>query len=188
MSNTDRAIWQKFGIARRDNLPFVGKGSRVQLAELFGQLGFKTGAEIGVYTGQYSDTLLACAPGLTLLCVDPWAGRRMAGHFVRTQRRLEKYGDTAKIMRMTSVEAAKLVPDRSLDFVYIDALHDFSSVMLDILLWAPKVKPGGIVSGHDYVCGYQIGVIPAVDAFVRGHNIQNLYLTREWLHSWFWVG
>jgi hypothetical protein len=53
-------------------------------------------------------------------------------------------------VRMTSVEAAKLYPDESLDFVLIDANHDYEPVLEDINAWLPKVKSGGILAGDDY--------------------------------------
>src|SRR5207253_8367684 len=40
--------------------------------------------------------------------------------------------------------------DASVDFVFIDAGHDFNSVCNDIRVWLPKVKPGGVLAGHDY--------------------------------------
>ena len=54
-------------------------------------------------------------------------------------------------IKKTSVEAAKDFPDGSLDAVYIDAEHDEDSVREDIRTWRPKIKPGGILSGHDWV-------------------------------------
>jgi hypothetical protein len=51
---------------------------------------------------------------------------------------------------MSSIEAAETYLDNSLDFVFIDAAHDYDSVKQDIISWLPKVKKGGIISGHDY--------------------------------------
>ena len=48
-----------------------------------------------------------------------------------------------------SRRASLVVPD-GLDFVYIDASHDELSVVIDIACWFPKVRTGGIISGHDY--------------------------------------
>lgn len=42
------------------------------------------------------------------------------------------------------------VPNLSLDFLFIDGSHDYDSVFRDIELWRPKVRAGGIISGHDY--------------------------------------
>ena len=54
-------------------------------------------------------------------------------------------------VRKSSIEAAKDFPDRSLDAVYIDAEHDEESIRADIKAWRPKIKFGGILSGHDYI-------------------------------------
>ena len=40
--------------------------------------------------------------------------------------------------------------DRSIDFVFIDADHTYEAVKSDIIAWLPKIRPGGIISGHDY--------------------------------------
>ena len=53
-------------------------------------------------------------------------------------------------IRMTSIEAATLYADNSIDFVFIDGDHEFDSVMADIAAWFPKVKSGGVISGHDF--------------------------------------
>lgn len=50
--------------------------------------------------------------------------------------------------RMESLQAAKLYQPASLDFVFIDAAHDYENVLADIQAWFPKVK--GIIAGHDY--------------------------------------
>jgi hypothetical protein len=53
-------------------------------------------------------------------------------------------------IKMTSVEAAALYEDASLDFVFIDADHTYEGVKQDIIAWLPKLKNGGILAGHDY--------------------------------------
>lgn len=53
-------------------------------------------------------------------------------------------------VRMKSVSAAATYADGSLDFVFIDAAHDYQSVVDDIRAWGPKMKPGGTLAGHDY--------------------------------------
>lgn len=51
-----------------------------------------------------------------------------------------------------SAESASQFDDGSLDGVFIDAAHDYDSVVKDLAAWYPKVKPDGIFSGHDYPC------------------------------------
>lgn len=53
-------------------------------------------------------------------------------------------------VRQRSTEAAKLYPDKSIDFVFIDGQHTYAAVCADIDAWLPKVKPGGLLAGHDH--------------------------------------
>jgi predicted O-methyltransferase YrrM len=73
-------------------------------------------------------------------------------------------------LRLKSIEAAKQFEDNSLDFVHIDASHDYESVLEDIIAWYPKVKQGGIISGDDYVPCWD-GVIQAVNKYFQGKNL-----------------
>lgn len=54
------------------------------------------------------------------------------------------------IMRTTSLEAVNRFQDGTLDWVFINAFHEYSAVLADIEAWYPKLKPGGLLSGHDY--------------------------------------
>lgn len=48
-----------------------------------------------------------------------------------------------------SLEVAAEIPDKSIDVVFLDARHDYQSVSEDLAAWLPKLKAGGMVSGHD---------------------------------------
>ena len=65
---------------------------------------------------------------------------------------IERTKDIKNIVKIkkTSLEATKDFEVRSLDAVYIDAEHDEESIRADIKAWRPKIKFGGILSGHDY--------------------------------------
>ena len=78
----------------------------------------------------------------------------------------------AQIWRMTSAEAAQIWERLSLDFVYIDARHDYTSVINDLSAWTDKVKPGGIISGHDYLDG-EVVFDRAVDPSGRAVPLAN---------------
>lgn len=58
--------------------------------------------------------------------------------------------DILTTLRMESIKAAKLFENESIDFVFIDASHDYDNVVADINAWYPKVKKGGYIAGHDY--------------------------------------
>ena len=64
-------------------------------------------------------------------------------------------------IRGGSSESARFFEDGSVDFVFIDADHVYDRVKEDILAWLPKVKPGGIIAGHDYNAAHP-GVLQAV--------------------------
>lgn len=191
--DTTRAIWKKFHVHPGDNLPFEGwyASTRETIYELWGELGFKIGAEVGVRMGTNAKEIFRRVPGLKLYCVDPWSAYQKvsdATQDVYYQRCLRKLrGENAEFMRMFSNEAALLIEDSSLDFVYIDGDHRFDFVMSDLITWSPKVKRGGIISGHDYYVFHQGGVIIAADYFTRGNNIKQWYVSREREPSYFWV-
>jgi predicted O-methyltransferase YrrM len=63
-----------------------------------------------------------------------------------------------------SKEVYKQFEDESIDYLFIDGDHTHEGFAQDIKLWYPKVKTGGIVSGHDYIWGGK-GVKPVIDAF-----------------------
>jgi len=186
-------IRKKLGVQRMDNLPFGGAtATRAALAEVFAEAGYKRGAEVGVRLGTYSALLCQCNPELQLLSIDPYIPYRrhtiesMNHTYEKAKANLAPYNAT--LIRKTSVEASKDVPNESLDFVYIDAMHEFDPVIEDIIHWVPKVRRGGIVAGHDYSYYYQGGVILAVQAYTRAHNINPWYTTScDKLPSWLWV-
>jgi predicted O-methyltransferase YrrM len=195
MTDLDKKIWGFFRVKKNDNLPYVGwkKSTREDLYEFMGINGdFTLGAEIGVERGINAKQMLDRIPGLHLICVDPWRP-----YLRTTQEKVDKRKESCKrrlrdrdveYLTMPSVEASTQIKDRSLDFVYIDGLHDFDSVIQDILAWVPKVRTGGIISGHDFFFSFSLGVVEAVQAYTRAHNIQNWYLTRvDTYPTWFWV-
>jgi Methyltransferase domain len=159
------------------------------------------GAEVGVKEGEYSATLLTYWRGQHLISIDPWledaagayvdiANVAQAHHerFYDTARaRLAPFGARSTVWRMASLDAAARVPRHSLDFVYIDARHDYDSVLEDLDAWFDKVRPGGIVAGHDYLDGKlaagDFGVKSAVDAFffARSLPVYPTLLDQPWL-------
>ena len=201
MHPVDKAIRTKFRVKRKDNLPYTGwlKSYRNDIYGLLNELGLNRGVEVGSWVGTNAKQMFKIIEGLHLTIVDPWTpfsthdDESMERVFERCQRRLRHWNP--EYIRKPSVEAAKDIEDGSLDFCYIDGMHDFDNVMLDIINWVPKVKKGGIVSGHDYFFGYRMGIMDAVHAYVKAHNITEWYVTggarqRKAVHeipSFFWV-
>ncbi|HVG29669.1 MAG TPA: class I SAM-dependent methyltransferase [Pyrinomonadaceae bacterium] len=142
-------------------------------------------AEIGCYSGE--STVIFARNCRQVIAVDPWSdtyrkritcgcsNADVLGHLAEHppphmseirrlfEERLRSYSNV-KILAMESAEASRLVADGSLDFVYIDAIHTFRHVCRDIDLWLPKVRPGGLIGGHDYSPGDWPGVVKAVNS------------------------
>lgn len=195
------------------------------LTSLFSDLGFKVGAEIGTSKGRYAKWLFAKIKGLKLYCIDPWevyddyvelhdkAGQPMFdGFFEETKQRLA--GKNVEFIRKFSMDAVNDFADNSLDFVFIDGNHTFEYAIVDIAAWSKKVRPEGIISGHDYWNSiennslYKIGLVPkeptnpiermklcqvkdAVDAWTKTNRIKPWFITQSVLTdrfpSWLWV-
>jgi hypothetical protein len=86
-------------------------------------------------------------------------------------------------IRTTSLQASQCYKDRSIDFVFIDAAHDYENVKADLNAWYPKVKKGGFIGGHDYP-GFD-GVVHAVNEFFmteRNNTALNLK-DNYWWHK-----
>ena len=213
MVTTFEHIISKYGIkVERNYIIDIPNMGRSQMAELFAELNFTKGAEIGVERGSYSEVLCQANPGLNLFCVDPWSARayepgifgideEQKGYDQRYQEtidRLKPYNAT--IIRKPSLDALSDFEDGFLDFVYIDANHDFPNFINDLHQWSKKVRVGGIVSGHDFALfSYKKRnhVKRALTAYARCYRMVPLFIVgameykkgvlRDKYRSFFWV-
>jgi predicted O-methyltransferase YrrM len=85
--------------------------------------------------------------GGTLYCVDPWDGLLYFG-FLANMRIFEFEGTVVPI-RSSSIEAAALFDDGSLDAVFVDGSHIYRYVLADIDAYVPKIRKNGLLFGHD---------------------------------------
>lgn len=126
--------------------------------------GYRRGAELGVSHGRFTSFLCAAMYDMQMIAVDLWReqpGNTAEGsetyvgwnheaayeNFISVCR--EYYPGRVDIRRMSTVDAAASVPDGSLDFIFIDADHSYEGCKADIEAWRPKVRKGGMVTGHD---------------------------------------
>ncbi len=181
---------------------------RKDLPQFFKDMGFKAGAEIGVEYGFFSESL--CKAGLKIYVIDPWldyegyrknrvSQEERDSWYEETKNRLTPYD--CQIIRKFSLDAVKDFEDNSLDFVYIDGAHDFQNAANDIVEWSKKVRPGGVISGHDYIKIERphdvVHVKQVVDAYTQTYKINPWYVlgrknmiegeVRDKQRSWFWV-
>lgn len=124
--------------------------------------------EIGSWMGQSAVVLCQRLQDIEkaaeVTCVDTFQGEQnqpahleiVAGMGGSTRWKFEEnikaagVADMISVIQSDSAEAASHFDDESLDGVFIDAAHDYDSVVKDVAAWFPKVKPGGIFAGHDY--------------------------------------
>lgn len=148
---------------------------RQVLVDIARREGWRRGAELGTGHGLLAEQLLAGCPVLHLIVVDLF---RRPERRAATEARLGLYQQQGRcsVYEGSTLHAATLIADGSLDFVFIDAGHSYAAVAADIHAWQPKVKPGGWFGGHDYHPGHP-GVIQAVkEAF--GDRVQE---ERGWI-------
>ena len=97
--------------------------------------------------------------------------------------------DMSKItlIRKTGVEAAADFDDTSVNVIFIDEHHTLESVSTCIEAWLPKMKPGGIMSGHDCNPHYP-GVLQAVEKCLTGAEVRPPHENDGgWGGVWKWV-
>lgn len=146
------------------------------------------GVEVGVRYGFFSNYMLVNNKNLTMHCVDPYAPYMDIGNLEFTREQQEGIKQASKRLignkkvvwhYEPSVQAASDFADKALDFVFIDAAHNYENAILDIEAWYPKVRPGGMLCGHDINMD---GVKKAVHEFLRAHLDLSFLATNE---CWF---
>lgn len=200
--NTLSHILHKYNIKTSYiEIPNVGRND---LADLFHELAFKRGVEIGVASGDYSQVIMEKNPTIEMYGVDPY--ERYEGYKdYQLRSTFDKMESSAqsklwrfpsyKFIKKFSVDASRDFEDNSLDFVYIDGNHSGEAVKEDIEAWISKVKPGGIMAGHDFT-----GRWPSLrqevikycknthrPLFVLGMERKDLGLYRDTSRSWMFV-
>lgn len=134
--------------------------------------------EIGAYWGQsFSYAVVEClnqGKKIDLVAVDAWPaawtspeGWPMADKFRHEMRPLEGH---YRMIQSGSADAAQHFEDGTVDFVFIDADHVYDRVKEDIAAWLPKIKPGGIIAGHDYNWPHD-GCVQAVNEAFGGRVV-----------------
>jgi hypothetical protein len=165
--------------------------SSLGLIELLKNKSTIVGLEIGNYDGTGADFLLTSLPQLTLYGIDPyqiytdWNGR-LTHHAddpdsaeKKAKIKLAKHEQRFIHYKQTSDDALVNFENDFFDFIFIDGLHTYEQVLLDCKNYYPKLKQGGVFSGHDY--NTIQGVRQAVDEFAHTQNkIINLIPTDAW--------
>jgi hypothetical protein len=159
------------------------------------------GAEVGVWRGYNAVDILNNTRVGKLFLVDAWAGqtgvyddngvpKTVEEHekdLAECKRHLRGHlpSGRVEIVRGMSVEVAthnRSIPP--LDFVYLDADHNYEGVRYDLLAWEKRLKPDGVIMGHDFTenafaTRHNFGVIRAVNEFCETRGWEIVALTQE---------
>ena len=119
--------------------------------------------EVGVWKGMSASymavEIINSGKNIKFDCIDTWEfppnqndipESMYDGLYETFLKNIEPVKHIINPIKGTSWESASLYKDKSLDFVFIDAAHDYESVKKDITAWLPKIKDSGIIAGHDY--------------------------------------
>jgi hypothetical protein len=162
------------------------------------------GAEIGVSHARSTCTLLQNCPNIkTLYAIDSWEPHEdwlmwppvdkpiytiteeeqneVKAHAYENMR-VSGHEHKVVKMEMRSIDAAAKIPDGSLDFVFLDAHMNEQDVIQDLEAWYPKVKVGGLFTGHDWGCP-QV-VIPVLE-FRKKYGIESTLSTFD--NTFIWI-
>ena len=137
---------------------------RADIAAVLEAEGMRVGAELGVLHGTFASETLSRWPGATqYVLVDLWAPQENyvdlanAGAEVQDERMRSAVANTkaweskVHICRNFTTACAMRFPRAHFDYVYVDARHDRKGVLEDLHAWWPRVRPDGLVCGHDFV-------------------------------------
>ena len=137
---------------------------RNDIIAILEKLKWKSAIEVGVQKGLFAKKMLDNWPSCReYKLVDLWGkeeGYQEPGEhdksfheqaYRQTKKRVKPHKEKVEFFEMRSTAAAKLLKDNHFDFVYLDARHDYCAVAEDIASYWPKVRPGGILAGHDFI-------------------------------------
>lgn len=148
-------------------------------------------AELGVNRGEFSREILDVMQPSRLHLVDIWDSERYHDglfHEVTSKLATELESGSVQVHRKLSTEAHEDFPDEYFDMVYIDTDHSYQTTRDELMAYASKMKPDGILAGHDYSMGNwdascRYGVFEAVHEFCVTFDWELCFLTAEPLES-----
>jgi len=148
---------------------------------------YKTGrfVEVGSFQGNSAAfmavEIINAESNVKLDCIDVWNYFTIGGLHLKNPEKypenlvyslflknIEPVKHIVTPYRMESVKAASMYENNSLEFVFIDANHEYEAVVADLNAWYPKVKKGGHIAGHDYISDERVK--KAVDTFFKNNT------------------
>jgi hypothetical protein len=143
--------------------------------------------EVGVDEGKYSEKILTLSKPKRLHLIDAWGSKRFGDvKLNEVQRRFRAEIECGQVVinRGLSWDELEKFPDEYFDWVYLDTSHSYEDTTRELEISRLKVKPCGLIGGHDYTTGniklpLKYGVIQAVNEFCLRYDWEMIYLTHE---------
>jgi cephalosporin hydroxylase len=159
--------------------------NRQKLLEIMPQNGIV--AELGVDKGGFSQLILETSTPKKLHLIDVWNTKRYHSGLkldIETKFRKLIENNVVEINYGLSTDAYSQFKDNYFDWIYIDTDHSYYTTIAELELYAPKIKQGGIIAGHDFIIGNlmgltKYGVIQAVYEFCVRRNWELIYITSD---------
>jgi predicted O-methyltransferase YrrM len=152
-----------------------------------------TFVEVGSWKGKSScymaEEIKRSGKKIDLFCVDTWEGSAEHANdptvingtlFEEFSANVAPFVGIIKPLRMTSLQASNFFSPESIDFLYLDASHDYKSVLDDLEAWFTKLKPGATLAGDDYAPNWD-GVVKAVDQFSKENGLKLTIIGHDWV-------
>jgi len=142
-------------------------------------------AELGVANGDFTEAIFTINQPKKLHLVDIWQSERYNDDLYNNVCRKfdnQLAAGQCQIHRKLSTDAVLDFPDSYFDWIYIDTTHSYKLTKEELTLYASKIKPGGVIAGHDYTMGnwrsqLRYGVMEAVHEFCQTAGYRIKYLT-----------
>jgi predicted O-methyltransferase YrrM len=144
-----------------------------------------TFVEVGSWKGRSTSFVgpVCNENGTRLVCIDHWGGSRdaLAARYAAAlavedvegtfRANMASLGITVEVIAEPSLVAAARFPLGSVDRVFLDGSHDGPSVTEDLIAWSARLRPGGVLAGHDYHATKHPDLCAAVDAFAAARAL-----------------
>lgn len=155
------------------------------------------GLETGIFKGLSFCTFLQCCPNIKhLYGIDNYKPTNAPTNEVYIMDEKEAdftkllafhnlaysgYKEKATIIVKDTSEAVKDFEDNTFDFIFLDSATTSEDCLNELNMWYPKLKKGGIFSGHDW----DNGAKPIVSEFYKTKKVENTLSTFD--NVWVWI-
>jgi hypothetical protein len=184
LADVDNSI-PKYSLEEKHIKSLKAITNRAKLLELMPKNGVV--AELGVNKGDFSAQVLEICKPAAFHLIDVWNTERYHKGLkleIEDRFKTELNNGQMHINYGLTTDVVSDFRDNYFDWIYIDTEHSYKTTKAELELYAPKMKEGGIIAGHDYIQGnwkdlIRYGVVEAVYEFCHKNNWELIYLTMD---------